>query len=222
MACTWLKVFCIQGKKSELPSAPRTSSLARFFLWAKQKPLLTPYLLCLALFVPVACVSSPEPQVTTVRPPAEVSPLADIVAKSTQRYEVIDTFKTRHHLSVTRLAPEVQKALDERYQSIFSQAGSILSLAAGEIAFIVSVYSANQNLGELDDPKVWAIVLEHANSSKKPLRIQRLEPKEKIQAFIPHASPWSREYQVTFADSDFNSGATLVLSSPEGQVRANF
>ncbi len=188
------------------------------------KPLLS---LCLLLSCMTACITSSQ-GVQHPSHPKDDTAYWPIHEQATLSFEVVRNFETRYQVQVTHLSPAFRAAAAERYRAIFNEQKGVFETAADSVGFFVSIYSAQNNLADLQNQDLWNIVLQVNEGSLRPTKIQTVEPKELWSAFFPTINPWSREFLILFAlpplPSTEGGGPrlTLSLNSPNGSVRASF
>jgi hypothetical protein len=122
------------------------------------------------------------------------------------------------------VTPVFQEALTQRYAHIWNEPQPLINEPAEKTAFFVTLYTANQELGNIADADVWNIQLQVSGQTLKPSAIKKLKPKERWQPFFPEINQWSREFLILF-DRQPESSADpmrLILSSPDGSVRAEW
>ncbi len=189
------------------------------------KPALA---LCLLLSLSSGCLTTRGTDVDHPQHPSEDTAYWPQHQAATRTFEVVNNFETRYQVQVTHLTPQFRTSAADRYRAIFRQEKGVFEAAADSTGFFVSIYSANNNLADLQNQELWNIALEVNQGSLSPVRIQAMEPKELWSAFFPVINPWSKEYLILFKlpplpqAEGTSAGLTLNLNSPNGSVHARF
>jgi hypothetical protein len=176
------------------------------------------------LFLLTACISSPEPEVSYPLKARDDKPYFKAYEAASVQYDVIHNFETKFKVHITRVTPDFQQALTQRYAHIWNEPQPLMQEAAQKTAFFVTIYTANPELQDVTDADVWNIQLQLNGQTLKPSAIKKLKPKERWEPFFPEINLWSLEFLLLF-DRQPDNGTDpmeLILSSPDGSVRANW
>lgn len=144
--------------------------------------------------------------------------------KVSQQFDVVHHFETKMKAQVTMVTPEFQKALVQRYDHIWKEQDQLITEAEKELTFFVSLYTANRELENLADEKIWSVLLTQAEQTIKPKTVKRLRTKERWEPFFPEINSWTQEFLVVFPLAPTASGSSLsfAINSPDGQIMARF
>lgn len=207
-----------------MAGAPNTSIKRRFGLGLSLG-------LFLGLFLSLAgCVSPGGNSSGTV----EANPTVEqdvnyrtAVERYTERFEIINTFKTDNIIQVTLLHPKLLRRISARHKSLFQDEKDVFPNTTDKFSFVISLYSRDDNASDLRDKNYWNVQIYHRGTAYEPVLAQELKSKSRWTPFFPHIQPWSREYLVVFdvplvpgpkAAMVKPSTTTLKISSATGKV----
>lgn len=133
----------------------------------------------------------------------------------TERYEVINRFKTDNIIQVTLLHPSLVRRISKRHKELFQDEKEVFPSATDKFSYMVSLYSRDDNASDLKDKNYWNVQIESRGTAHEPVVVQELKEKSRWTPFFPHIKAWSREYLVVFdVPLVGNPGAKAALVKP--------
>lgn len=187
----------------------------------RRPPILVACLITALSWLSAGCVSSVQPEVSLAEDIDEDSDYAPAFKDHTRDFEIIKNFETRYILHATRLTPQFLKAMSDRYQRLYNESQPTLEEAAGKTGFFVVLYTANHEMTDLDDDRLWSVQVEHGGTVHKASAIKRLSKKERWQPFFKKITPWSHEYLVLFDIPNSSGDPQLVSRQPIKMMVSN-
>lgn len=185
-----------------------------------------PLVLAISL-LPLACVTSPEDEVSFPPSISEDTDYQVAYDDATSYYEIINNFETKFTVQTTLLSSKFRSAFAKRYQKLYNEEQPILNEASQRTAFFISIYTANEDLNNIGDANLWTIQLNKGQQTLRPTKIEKLRDKDRWRPFFTEITPWSREFLVLFDSPAPSSGdqdlvitkeSRLVLSNQDGRV----
>lgn len=146
---------------------------------------------------------------------------------ATRESKVYTDFETKVILYATYLTPDFKMAFHRRMQRIFDQAPPIFDRENKQSGFFVSIYAPDEEKVKLNDADLWSAVMVLNGQKYLPIRVQKLEDKERWKTYFHKVNGWSHEYLVLFdiPAVDPNSekmlkkvDVELTLSNPDVQI----
>ena len=143
------------------------------------------------------------------------------LAEHTRKANLSDDFNIMFTIYASSLNNKFFKVLKEKYYEIFPQSqksdDTIIQKINNKTAFIVSIYSPDNNLLNIKNKKQWNIYLEENNKNLTfPLSIISLKKTDSWDSFFPFINNWTKDYLIIF---DNNKAKKLILSSPRGKAK---
>lgn len=195
----------------------------------------SPRALCLAASLAAAllmtgCVSPHGPgkgRVEANTTIAQDDSYLSAVEAFTERYEVINHFKTDNIIQVTLLHPRLVRRISKRHKALFQDEKEVFPSATDKFSFVVSLYSRDDDASDLKDKNYWNVQIMSRGTAYEPVITQELKEKSRWTPFFPHIQAWSREYLVVFdvplVDGDKAAlvkpaVTTLKISSATGKI----
>ncbi len=144
---------------------------------------------------------------------------SEVLDKVTKTSYVTDVFESLLTVHVSYFSEEFKQALEERYKKLFNRTNSNIVPSNG-VSFIVSVYTNDKTLMNLEDRKIWSIFMEVGSNRIDDFSIRAIPDKNRVKPFFNYINNWSREYLITFSTdtTGSDSNVKLFLSNPEAKV----
>lgn len=147
------------------------------------------------------CVSPQGPSIGTAKANktiAQDGSYRDAVDAYTERYEIINQFKTDNIVQVTLLHPTLVRRISQRHKDLFQDEKEVFPSATDKFSFLVSLYSRDDNTSDLKDKNYWNVQITNRGNVYEPVVTQELKEKSRWTPFFPHIKAWSREYLIVF------------------------
>ena len=129
---------------------------------------------------------------------------------------VSDALDSKFRVYATFISEEFRSALQDRYLSLYEKSQELFS-SQGTI-FLVSLYTNDSTLSNLDDKKIWSIYLEQNGRRIDEYQITTISDKNRTRPFFDYINNWSREFILTF-DTESSSKLQLFISNSDGKVK---
>ncbi|MBI2602236.1 MAG: hypothetical protein HYW48_04195 [Deltaproteobacteria bacterium] len=110
---------------------------------------------------------------------------------------IFQDFDKLYDVHVTFLSSEFMRAFEKRLKERFKYQ-TMIDDVNGNIGFFVSIFSPLGNLSELNQEKIWEILLSINGVDSHPDLVKSLKAKENWSTFFPYITLWSNEYLVLF------------------------
>lgn len=120
------------------------------------------------------------------------------VDRFTERFEIINNFKTDNILQVTLLHPKLMRKISARHKQLFQDEKDVLPGASDKFSFVMSLYSRDANTDDLSNKNYWNVQIFHRGQTYEPVLVEELKAKSRWTPFFPHINPWTREFLVVF------------------------
>ncbi|MCB9229915.1 MAG: hypothetical protein H6618_09910 [Deltaproteobacteria bacterium] len=164
-----------------------------------------------------SCSSSWSPVTVSLHDAAEDDPAYFPALKEASRNaSVYRDFETKILINATFLSPQFRTAFNKRYAELMEEKHFSLAEADTKAGFFVSVFTADKQPPDLNDRKLWTLILKTSNGQQYfPSMVRSLNEKSRWQAFFPWLSQWSKEYLILFETESPPASAAPTVSSSD-------
>ncbi len=164
---------------------------------------------CLSLMVTSCSFNANE--ITQFAMPYEDQGYSIALTNATRSADIFRNFETKYLIRTTYLSPDFRKAMSDRVQMLYEQTQSSFGEAQTKVGFFVSIFGPESEKIDLDDQKLWSVIVETKNFRSTPIMIRKLKDKRRWQAFFPYVDKWSSEYFVLFDHPSFTPSAENLV-----------
>ena len=134
---------------------------------------------------------------------------------SSRSAKVYIDFETKFIIYTTFLSPDFQSQMGRRLKELFSQKAIDFQPTSAEHAFLVSVFSPDEDVSRLNNTDLWTILMKGDAFERAPKSIRELEDKHRWTPLFPYIHKWSREYLLVFEGSSETPTDDAALIEPD-------
>lgn len=179
------------------------------------------YLFCLSsflIYLSIFLFSCSHSNVKTVTNPSiySDSDYNKVLSTFTRSAFVSDALDSKFRVYATFISEEFRSALQNRYNFLYEKSQELFSSQG--TSFLVSLYTNDSTLSNLDDKKIWSIYLEQNGARIDEYQISTISDKNRTRPFFDYINNWSREFILTF-DTKPSTELKLFISNSDGKVK---